>query len=190
MFSPIQKQGVLYDCLEKGWRVIPTGSCDHFDYQTGCKGHPIESTDKKENKMNDRYSFRGKQVDNGEWIIGNYLVYLGKPTIYQETMCDKNFIREKYWFCEVDPETIRQCTGLKDKNGVLVFEGDIIQICGNPPTIVFWNSSNASWAIISIGMYPKRNSGEVRSNGIPLCQDVEFGCKIIGNIWDNSELLK
>ena len=30
----------LYDCLAKGWRVIPLGDCDNFDYQTGCKGHP------------------------------------------------------------------------------------------------------------------------------------------------------
>lgn len=29
----------LYDCLAKGWRVIPVGDCDSFDYQTGCKGH-------------------------------------------------------------------------------------------------------------------------------------------------------
>lgn len=30
----------LYDCLAKGWRVLPMGDCDNFDYQTGCKGHP------------------------------------------------------------------------------------------------------------------------------------------------------
>ena len=29
----------LYDCLAKGWQVIPFGDCDNFDYQTGCKGH-------------------------------------------------------------------------------------------------------------------------------------------------------
>ena len=33
----------LYDCLAKGWRVIPMGECDNFDYQTGCKGHARES---------------------------------------------------------------------------------------------------------------------------------------------------
>lgn len=32
----------LYDCLAKGWRVIPVGDCDNFDYQTGCKGHPAK----------------------------------------------------------------------------------------------------------------------------------------------------
>lgn len=29
----------LYDCLAKGWHVLPMGGCDNFDYQTGCKGH-------------------------------------------------------------------------------------------------------------------------------------------------------
>jgi len=32
----------LYDCLAKGWRVIPYGDCDNFDYKTGCKGHESE----------------------------------------------------------------------------------------------------------------------------------------------------
>lgn len=30
----------LYDCLSKGWKKIPMGECDNFDYETGCKGHP------------------------------------------------------------------------------------------------------------------------------------------------------
>ena len=32
----------LHECADKGWRVIPTGECDNFDYQTGCKGHGVE----------------------------------------------------------------------------------------------------------------------------------------------------
>ncbi len=32
----------LNDCLAKGWRVLPMGECDNFDYQTGCKGHPAD----------------------------------------------------------------------------------------------------------------------------------------------------
>jgi hypothetical protein len=34
----------LYGCLAKGWRVIPFGDCDNFDYQTGCKGHPTKAS--------------------------------------------------------------------------------------------------------------------------------------------------
>jgi len=32
----------LHACLDKGWKVLPMGGCDNFDYQTGCKGHPDE----------------------------------------------------------------------------------------------------------------------------------------------------
>ena len=41
--SDYEAREYLYDCLAKGWKVIPCGECDNFDYQTGCKGHEIES---------------------------------------------------------------------------------------------------------------------------------------------------
>ena len=37
-----EARNYLYDCLTKGWKVIPYGDCDNFDYQTGCKGHNKE----------------------------------------------------------------------------------------------------------------------------------------------------
>jgi len=37
--SDEEARDYLYDCLTKGWKVIPCGDCDNFDYQTGCKGH-------------------------------------------------------------------------------------------------------------------------------------------------------
>ena len=40
--SDRESRDYLYDCLAKGWRVIPLGDCDNFDYQEGCKGHSAE----------------------------------------------------------------------------------------------------------------------------------------------------
>ena len=38
--SPEDARAELFDCLRRGWRVIPLGQCSDFDYQTGCRGHP------------------------------------------------------------------------------------------------------------------------------------------------------
>ena len=81
--------------------------------------------------MEDRYLFKGKRLDNGEWVIGYYGV-----------IGERNVIIEKYaenYYCadtcesrhgnqihEVNPKTICQCTGLKDKNGKLIWENDIV----------------------------------------------------------------
>ena len=39
VLSDMEARKYLNECLEKGWKVLPMGDCDNFDYQTGCKGH-------------------------------------------------------------------------------------------------------------------------------------------------------
>ena len=133
----------------------------------------------------ERFIFRAKRKDNGEWVHGQYLSCGGTHTIVNSTM---TFIHE----CEnkgyadswnIDPDTLGQSTGLKDKNGKLIYEHDVV-LAWNEKLIVFWHDKNASWGVIGIGMYPKRNSGEVCSNGTPLCGAVSFDCEVIGNIHD------
>lgn len=76
--------------------------------------------------ISERYLCRAKRLDTGEWVTGNYVTYCGKPCIYREIMDEDSFIREKYWFYDVDPATVGRCTGREDKNGKLIFEGDIL----------------------------------------------------------------
>ena len=127
--------------------------------------------------------FRGKRIDNGEWVEGNLFVpdkvdFRKPPT---EILMGTNIVRISY---EVDPETVGQYTGLKDKNGKRVFEGDICQHEKTGRTIsVSWHGTMAGY------VWSKR----IEDNHL-----FDFGelfrvhdkYAVIGNIHDNPELLE
>ena len=112
--------------------------------------------------------FRGKRKDNGEWVEGTGVVYTGKETLIVKF----NYYFEHY---EVLPETVGQYTGLTDKNGKKIFEGDIVKV-----PVYF-----------DCGCYPHT---EIRTKvvKIPMFYTIAFDgdIEIIGNIHDNPELLK
>lgn len=72
--------------------------------------------------MEDRYLFKAKRLDSGEWVTGN-LVF---SVYHKKDVCVGQYGNE-VGIHEVDSSTICQCTGLKDKNGELIFENDIIE---------------------------------------------------------------
>lgn len=132
--------------------------------------------------MQDRYLFRGKRIDNGEWVHGylfddgfeNGRVFLGGIVIekYNGTACD-DWNVTGINFYEIDPNTICQCTGLKDKNGKLIWENDICKYQWNGKTKI---------DVIKYDPPMFSYSGAMRWN---------LDCdEVIGNKFDNPELLE
>jgi len=82
--------------------------------------------------MQDRYLSRGKREDSGEWAIGsltqdndgNYFII---TRMLNEVTCCGECCMPYFEYHKVDPATIGQCAGLEDKNGKLIFEGDILR---------------------------------------------------------------
>ena len=120
--------------------------------------------------------FRGKD-ENGVWRQGCYCVFNEKSyriyTGFAET--DSGSYYPDYY--EVEPETVGQYTGLTDKNGQKIFEGDIVKIKGEIRFIFYGNSS-----------FRHTNYGEYAAELTNVY--TERDCEVIGNIHDNPELLR
>lgn len=159
--------------------------------------------------MENRYLFRGKRVDTGEWVEGSLVTgvffRLGQEIPYMfcpnlaDYECFEDFSEENGIF-EVDPSTICQCTGLKDKNGKLIWENDIVKFedCGeegyeykegfdfeNKARVEF---TEGRWSLTDFlsdnsavidGMYDHEEF-----------MDLWGECEVIGNMIDNPELLE
>lgn len=121
--------------------------------------------------------FRGKRIDNGEWVEG---YYIGEQEMVEKKahwILDKNDIFGRFHYRSIDPNTLGQYTGLTDKNGKKIFEGDI------------FTDGLSIWDVIY-------NKGSLCINFggqyVPLTQVLRgvIDNDIIGNIHDNPELLE
>ena len=132
--------------------------------------------------MEDRYLLKAKRVDDGEWVVG----YIAR---YGHTGKEKYYIIPSYasdlYAIEVDPSTICKCTGLKDKNDKLIWDNDIAKDEKGNLYKAFWqkNYYQYSWICIKSNFLPSGaqwNLWSIKS----------FEIEVIGNIFDNPELLR
>ena len=149
--------------------------------------------------MNDRYLYRAKRTDNGEWVYGSviyiddcaYIICDAEIEDYDTVSAD---LYATEWY-RVDPSTICQCTGLKDKNRKLIWENDIIELYdrntdyrwravvrfGNPNHEYTWG-----WQLEPIG--------KCYANTDILCwiemEESGATCEVIGSAIDNPELFE
>lgn len=140
--------------------------------------------------MEDRYLFKAKRVDNGKWVVWN--IFSGLYGV------------------DIDKSTICQCTGLKDKNGELIWENDVADFLGHKGTIKFECGG------FGIGYQKNIDWKEIQANIMRVtgCENILYACEndnyislweiywnfndeedsldlveVIGNIFDNPELL-
>lgn len=130
--------------------------------------------------------FRGRRVDNGEWAYGYLVEATNVITDKKATFIfgqDTTYFTHGEFACsfEVKPETVGQFTGLTDKNGKKVFEGDVVEYAGSCGEIVF-AECRGSFLSREKDMYCEWLSTLPRyGTGI---------MEIIGNIYDNKDLLE
>ena len=159
--------------------------------------------------------FRGKRIDNGEWVYGDFIqLHDGRKYIVNNVhgacIDDKgNFINtEEPFVCAVYPETVGQYTGLKDKNGVRIFEGDVgkqyfegvgtdyddgcsyrYDYDGHKIGEVTFSGTGANLKCYSGELVV---DGEIIEGWKPSRRSkfAAYRCEVIGNIHDNKELLQ
>lgn len=146
--------------------------------------------------MQDRYLFRGKRIDNGEWVIGNriddgvtgqvFIHTVGNSVNESDKVGEEGCLQ--FVAFEVAPATICQCTGLKDKNGRVIWENDIVAYWDSYSTEsglaeadcigkVVWDDETISFQV----------TNRLSAESYEVLGDE---CSVIGNVFDNPELLE
>ena len=141
--------------------------------------------------MEDRYLFKAKRLDDGEWVQGNLIQSCDATDGWESIIIpvkNSNMFTKHIGHCygnlgfenwyRVNPSTICQCTGLKDKNGKLIWENDVVKINNSKVnTLITFRDFEIICTIPNEKYYKHRPE-----------YDTEY--EVIGNIFDNPELLE
>ena len=133
--------------------------------------------------------FKAKRTDNDKWVEGSLIQGVFVRCVDNQDIpyildiddidCDyDNFgdLTDGFGYYEVNPETICQFTGLKDKNGDKIWENDIVRL-DEDLYIVTWEEDDAMFALENVGVVENFSNVDSR------------WCEVIGNKFDNPDLI-
>ena len=132
--------------------------------------------------------FRGKRTCDNEWIYGDYRIFYGYTADDFDITISDAFVKK---------ETVGQYTGLKDKNGKKIFEGDIVKA-------VTIDEGKTRYGIVKFGKYKDINFEDSCCGFYVELEEIQYSIfngeadgyclidmvEVAGNIWDNKELLE
>lgn len=136
--------------------------------------------------MENRYYFRAKRIDTGEWIIGSLLVDKQQDIETGEQIEIIGIYPSEYkdFAKKIDPSTICQCTGLRDKNDKLIWEKDVVRVTINSGSTI----CRCAFADI-VAQFQLWQEHTIKRTSTVLNLG-NYECEVIGNIFDNPELLE
>lgn len=127
--------------------------------------------------MTTRYLFRAKQSSDGTWISGCGVLERKQGTVLIYSDKDRYTFFETY----VEPSTVCQCTGWKDKTKGLIFEHDVVRCSFDGQEligVVYWDAHNADYEV------------RFKNESLGLGYMAPYMIEAIGNIFDNPDLLE
>ena len=145
--------------------------------------------------------FRAKRIYSGEWIYGQLVIpYIERTHILpdgtiktigpqKDAAIYNDLIDPREPWKTVDPDTVGQFTGLTDRNGEEIYEGDIFTVKGKHPRVVLWDKMR--WALMPTEYFHDEIFWvmNLQHPGVDWWEEFADEFEVIGNIFDNPELI-